>query len=153
MREGLFALEMSAHKSYGFMRACVVLALASGALVAVAFALSAEAAEIRTVRGQVLINEGAGYRVIEGAVRLKAGDAAMAAPQGLGSLSYDDGCTIDVRPGTIAWIGTRSPCTADEDRDPSRDPVPVLQPRVKFDPNWLRDGAALIDGRKPAAGP
>ena len=85
--------------------------------------------------------------------RLKVGDAAIAAPQGLGSLSYDDGCTIDVNPATIAWISAQSPCAADGARALSQDPAPVLQPRVKFDPNWLRDGAALIDGRKPAAGP
>ena len=149
------ALEMAAHKGRGFAGALAarVCASGSGMLAALVVVLCAEAAEIRPIHGQVLVNEGSGYRAIDGPVRLKVGDAAIAAPQGLGSLSYDDGCTIDVNPATIAWISAQSPCAADGARALSQDPAPVLQPRVKFDPNWLRDGAALIDGRKPAAGP
>jgi len=142
---------VSAHHGRRFMRVRVVLACTS--LAAIVLASCAEAAEIRAVRGQILVNAGTGYRPIEGPTRLKVGDAAIAAPQGLGSVSYDDGCTIDLVPGAIAWIGTQSPCAAGEASAASREPAPFLQPRVKFDPNWLRDGVALIDGRKPAAGP
>lgn len=148
-------MEMSAHNARGFGRVHFMLLCASGAAVLAAIVLvsRAEAAEIRPVRGQILVNEGRGYRAIEGSVRLKIGDAAIAAPQGLGLLSYDDGCAIDVVPGAIAWIGPRSPCAAVEGVASSQVPAPVLQPRVKFDPNWLRDGAVLIDGRKSPAGP
>lgn len=147
------ALVVSAHNRCGVRCVRVALARAIGVALAIVFVSGAEAAEIRAVRGQVLVNEGTGYRAVEGPVRLKVGDAVIAAPRGLGSLSYDDGCTIEVAPGAIAWIRPRSPCAAVDGFDPSQDPAPVLQPRVRFDPGWLRDGAVLIDSRKPPAGP
>ncbi len=125
----------------------------SAALVIVVMACPAQAAEIRPVRGSILINSGTGYRAIEGTARLKPGHAAIAAPQALGKLTYEDGCTVDVVPGMIAWIGPRSPCAGSEDPDASRDPPPTLKPRVVFDPAWLTEGAANIDGRIPPVGP
>lgn len=154
-REGLSALQISAHNPRGSTPVRAVLAHSGVAAVLALVVLTSQAvaAEIRAVRGRVLVNQGTGFRAVEGSMQLKIGDAAIAAPHSAGSLSYGDGCTIDVTPGQIVWIGPQSACTALGSGASVRDPAPVLQPRVKFDPNWLRDGAALIDPRKPPAGP
>jgi hypothetical protein len=131
----------------------VVPASLAAAFAAIMMMSPAVSAEIKPIRGEILVNGGTGFRAIEGAVRLKTGDAAIAAPQALGRLTYEDGYTVEVVPGTAAWIGARSPCAAADGTDTTRDPTPVLKPRVVFDPAWLSEGAAMIDGRKPPAGP
>ena len=114
---------------------------------------SAQAAELRSVRGEILVSSGTGYRVIDGPVQVKLGDAVMANPQALGRLTFADGCSMDVVPGAIIWVRSRSPCSAAVDPPPHRDPEPALAPRVVFDPAWLVGAAVLIDGRRLPAGP
>ncbi len=135
------------------MKAICVILCAILAAVAAASRASAQMAEIHPVRGEILVNVGEGYRPIAGVVELKPGDAAMVGSRGLGQLIYADGCRVDVVPGSVVWIRARSPCTANASPAPSRDPEPALEPRMAFDPSWLTEGAALIDSRKPPAGP
>jgi hypothetical protein len=100
--------------------------------------------------GEILVNSGAGYHRIVGAVKLKPGDAAIAEPNAQASLVYDDGCAIDVSPGMVAWVEQTSPCAKMSDR---RDPDPKLSaPRV-FDPSWLDDGVARMTRHRNPAGP
>jgi hypothetical protein len=66
---------------------------------------------------------------------------------------YDDGCTVDIVPGMIAWVGSRSPCAAATGANAARDSELTLKPRIVFDPTWLREGAAMIDPHKLPAGP
>ncbi len=127
---------------------CAVLAAVAAASPALA-----QVAEVSPVHGEILVNAGAGFRVITGAAQLKPGDATFARSKALGRLVYADGCSIVVAPGAVFWIRAQSPCKADAGRPPSRDPEPTLRPGVVFDPAWLAGGAALIDSRKPPAGP
>lgn len=126
---------------------------ASVVLFALGPSLQAQGAEIRPISGEVLVSSGTGFRAVDGATRLSPGDAAMAPQQSLGRLTYDDGCTVDVVPGMIAWVGSQSPCAATAGANSTLDPEPKLKPRIAFDPAWLREGAAMIDPRKLPAGP
>lgn len=110
------------------------------------------AAEIRAVDGKVFVNSGTGFRAIERATALKAGDVAIAEPQALGRVTYEDGCTIDVVPGSIIWITLGSPCAAAAGSTAPRDPDPIVTPSVAFDPAWLVEGVASLDPRKPPTG-
>ena len=109
----------------------------------------AQATKAVPMDGQVLVNTGAGYRVIVDAVELKPGDSVIANFRSLGSLVYPDGCRVEVVPGSIAWVEPLSPCTAAA----ARDPEPKLAAPNAFDPAWLRVGAALVGGGKRPAGP
>ena len=121
------------------------------AVASVALMSSVHAAKIVPRQGEILINSGAGYQRIVGAVELKPGDAAIAAPNGQASLVYDDGCAVDVVPGMVAWVEATSPCAAGAGR--TRDPDPALvAPRV-FEPAWLVGGAARIKRIRNPAGP
>lgn len=109
------------------------------------------AAKIVPIKGNILVTSGAGYQRVDGAMELKPGDAAIAAPDAQASLIYDDGCVVDVKPGMVAWIEPTSPCAAGLGR--TRDPDPTLSAPRAFDPAWLVDGAALIKRNKIPAGP
>lgn len=123
------------------------------ALVAAAPSAWAQVAEVHPLRGEILVQTGSGYKAIQGAVEVRPGDAAIAAPDAIARLVYADGCSVDVVPGSIAWVRARSPCQAASGPPPARDPDPKLVPRAVFDPAWLTDGVAQIDVRKPPAGP
>jgi hypothetical protein len=123
-----------------------------GAIVLVSLAapiVSADAAKVVPVKGEILVNSGAGYQRIDGAVELKPGDSAIANPSAQASLIYDDGCVVDIVPGMIAWSEAISPCRAGGTRDPD----PTLPTPKAFDPAWLLDGAAAIKRQQYPAGP
>jgi len=124
----------------------------ASALIASAMTSPLCAAEIRAIHGKVLANSGTGFRAIESATVLKAGDAAIAAPQALGRVTHEDGCIVDVVPGSIIWITLESPCAAAAGSTALRDPDPIVTPGVVFDPAWLVEGVAALDPRKPSAG-
>lgn len=122
-----------------------------GAIVAVVLlvATMADAAKVVPIKGEILVNTGAGYQRIDGAVELKPGDSAIANPSAQASLIYDDGCVVDILPGMVAWSELTSPCQAGGTRDPD----PTLPTPKAFDPAWLLDGAAAIKRQQYPAGP
>ena len=124
-----------------------------GALVAVvslaATMASADAAKVVPVKGEILVNSGAGYQRIDGAVELKPGDSAIANPSAQATLIYDDGCVVDIVPGMVAWGESTSPCRAGGTRDPD----PTLPTPKAFDPAWLLDGAFSTKRQQRPAGP
>lgn len=133
-----------------------VLSVAFSAMLATIIATcvaAAQVAEVRPARGEILVNTGVGFRAITKTMQLKPGDAALAGDQASGSLIYEDGCRVDVGPGSLVWVRARSPCSADAGPPPPRDPAPTLVPRANWDSSWLAGGAVMIDGRKPPAGP
>ena len=110
----------------------------------------AQATKAVPIDGQVLVNTGAGYRVIVDAVELNPGDSVIANSHSLGSLVYPDGCRVEVVPGTIAWVRAQSPCAAAAAALATRDPDPKLAAPNEFDPAWFHDGVALVRRKNPA---
>ena len=110
----------------------------------------AQAAEIVPVKGEILANSGTGYHPIGERTTLSEGDAVIAAPESQGSLVYADGCTVDVVPGMIAWVGPKSPCSEGAAKAPSPSP---LVPAKTFKRDWLVGGAAMMKRTMIPAGP
>ncbi len=110
---------------------------------------SADAAKVVPVKGEILVNSGAGYHRIDGPVELKPGDSAIANPSAQATLIYEDGCVVDIVPGMVAWGELTSPCRSGR----ARDPDPTLPMPKAFDPAWLLDGAAAIKRQQYPAGP
>jgi len=88
-------------------------ALAAAGLIMVAGQASAAGAtaSLDTIRGQVMVNQGAGYAQAA-ASPLKAGDRVVAMGESSARVTYADGCVISVAPKAMATIGTQSPCAA-----------------------------------------
>lgn len=125
-----------------------------GALLALAVvtltAPPAHAADLVPVKGEILANRGTGYHPVRDRTPLTDGDAVIAAPGALGSLIYADGCTIDVIPGTVAWVGSTSPCASGVTQAES---LPPLSPTKAFKRDWLVGGAASLKRTMIPAGP
>lgn len=62
--------------------------------------------------GTTSINQGRGFQLIFGGVQGNPGDSVMVGPGGSATISYDDGCKVQVNPGRVEVIQSPSPCTA-----------------------------------------
>lgn len=71
-----------------------------------------EAATVTSVSGEMLVNQGAGYRPMSGEGKLNAGSLVMVGAQGSARITYDDGCVVQVAPGRVELVGAQSPCSA-----------------------------------------
>jgi hypothetical protein len=73
---------------------------------------AAAAATVDSIKGRILLNRGDGFEVLAAPAEAKPGDRIMASTGGSAKLLYADGCEVDVRPGAVVTVGTKSPCTA-----------------------------------------
>lgn len=72
---------------------------------------SAHAATLTPVQGEVLLNTGAGYKPVSGAVEVKAGDAVLVNPKGLAQLSYGDCASYEIKPGDVVYVAEKEAIT------------------------------------------
>jgi hypothetical protein len=93
--------------------ASVSLALAA----AISFEAAAVAATVRAVQGQVLVNSGQGYRLVDGSTQLDPGGTVVANPGAIAEVVYGGGCTVTVQPGSVYLIAAQPPC---QRREPTR---------------------------------
>jgi hypothetical protein len=70
------------------------------------------AATLQSGQGDLLVNQGQGFQRVEGRVDANVGDSVMVGPNGSATLSYEDGCQVQVQPGSVTTIGTLSPCAS-----------------------------------------
>jgi hypothetical protein len=75
-------------------------------------AAACRAASIQSIQGEVSVNQGQGFHQINGAVEVKAGDSVMVSPGGSATVSYADGCNVDLHPGAVMVIAALSPCAS-----------------------------------------
>ncbi|MEL6373404.1 MAG: hypothetical protein AAFR04_05500 [Pseudomonadota bacterium] len=75
-------------------------------------AVTAHAATLESVNGNVKVNRGAGFQPVVSGATLKAGDMVMAAPGASAKLSYSGGCKITVAAGAVVAVRKYSPCVA-----------------------------------------
>ena len=84
--------------------------IAASVVVAISFASSAGAATLGSVQGDVLINQGTGFKPVKGGAELRVGDAVMLQPGAQAELNYIDGCKFPVQVGVVVHVGAQSPC-------------------------------------------
>ena len=70
------------------------------------------AATIEPGQGDLSINQGQGYQRVDGRINANAGDVVMVSPGGSATVSYADGCQVNVQPGSVMAIAPLSPCAS-----------------------------------------
>lgn len=91
-----------------FRAAC----LASAVLFAGSAVAATNSATVNPSEGVVLVNRGKGFTQIKQPVRLRVGNSVMVGPDGSALIAYKDGCTVNVKPGTVKTIDAISPCAS-----------------------------------------
>ena len=103
----------------------------AGVIVGLAALSAAHAATtVENLGGTVRVNQGKGYSVLQGAGNVKPGDTIMVDLRGKGRVVYSDGCTVNVKPGSIVTVAEVSPCslTAQSNDDRDRRDASVFPP-------------------------
>jgi hypothetical protein len=78
--------------------------------VALSFGGIARAATVNALQGQVLVNTGQGYRLVDGSIQLEAGATVVANPGAVAQVVYGGGCAVTVQPGSVYQIAGGTPC-------------------------------------------
>jgi hypothetical protein len=79
---------------------------------ALLFATSTWAATLEPAQGDLSINQGQGFQPVNSRIDANVGDAVMVGPNGTATVTYDDGCTVTVQPGSVTTIAPLSPCAS-----------------------------------------
>jgi hypothetical protein len=80
--------------------------------VLLSISMSASAATLQPGQGALSVNQGQGFAPVNSRVDANAGDSVMVGPGGSATVVYDDGCKVDVQPGTVATVAAISPCAS-----------------------------------------
>jgi len=75
---------------------------------------AAWAATVTVSQGQVLVNSGQGYRLVDGSAQLEPGATVVANPGAIAEVVYPGGCTVTVQPGSVYVIASQAPCQKGE---------------------------------------
>ena len=70
------------------------------------------AASLQPGQGDLTINQGQGFQPVNTRVDANVGDYIMVGPAGGATLTYDDGCVVNVPPGMVATVEPISPCAS-----------------------------------------
>jgi hypothetical protein len=70
------------------------------------------AAVVQPGVGDLTINQGKGFKPVTSGATANVGDSVMVGPGGSATITYDDGCKVDVQPGAVATIAPLSPCAS-----------------------------------------
>lgn len=71
---------------------------------------TAAAATLSTVQGTVLVNRGKGFRTASQGGEVQTGDNIMARPGGSATVTFPNGCTMRVDPGTVFTVPPMDHC-------------------------------------------
>jgi hypothetical protein len=126
-------------------KAATVLAVA----LSLTIAGSVHAATVRAVQGQVLVNSGQGYRLVDGSTTLGVGGTVVANPGAIAHVIYPGGCRVTVEPGTIYQIASQPPCQSSEDKGAKDSSTATASSGTN---PWLLAGGALVIGGGVAYG-
>jgi len=69
-------------------------------------------ATVEPGQGNLVINQGQGFQPVNSRIDANVGDSVMVGPDGSATVVYDDGCTVDVQPGSVMTISPISPCAS-----------------------------------------
>lgn len=67
-------------------------------------------ASIAAIKGSVLLNQGQRYEPIRAGMPLAPGDRVLAVKDGVATVTFRDGCRVEVKPGKLLTVGPQSPC-------------------------------------------
>lgn len=98
---------------------------------------SAWAATLQPGQGTLSVNQGQGFQPVNNRIDANVGDSVMVGPNGSATVVYDDGCTVDVQPGSVTTIAPLSPCASGSNAQSN-------------DTNWA--GMAMLAGAAGVAG-
>jgi hypothetical protein len=109
--------------------------LVSAVAVSALTATQAFAATVIPTNGQVMVNQGSGFKEIKGPLEVKAGDTITVKPGSSASISYSSNCLVPVTAGQVATVAPKVPCVVQGSMEqtqanlpPSSPPVPLLGP-------------------------
>lgn len=94
-----------------------IMRLASISLALIALAslnAPARAATVNALKGQVLVNGGQGYRLVDSPTRLGPGGTVVANPGAVAQVVYAGDCRVTVQPGSVYLIAPQPPCQTGE---------------------------------------
>ncbi len=118
------------------------------------------AATVNALQGQVLVNSGQGYRLVDGSIQLAPGATVVANPGAVAQVVYPNGCTVTVQPGSVYLIASQEPCPAmareqvqTNQANPSKRSESTTETggRSGLSPTTLALGAAVIGAGGAAA--
>ena len=69
-------------------------------------------AQVQSVHGKVLINQGKGFVAAFGGVTLKPGDKILVSQQASAVVAYGNGCEVSVSEAKVLTIAKTAPCPA-----------------------------------------
>jgi hypothetical protein len=114
------------------------ISLACASLIGSA-AWAAGTATVDPSHGVVLINRGKGFSQIHRPARVRVGNSVMVGPDGRAVIAYNDGCSVNVEPGTVKTVAALSPCASGSAA--SADPA-----YSQSNGNWCRNNDDNNDG-------
>jgi hypothetical protein len=87
-------------------------------MAALLWSMPADAATVRALQGQVLVNSGQGYRLVDGSTVLEPGATVVANPGAMAQVVYPGGCAVTVQPGSVYVVAAQTPCQNSEPAQP-----------------------------------
>jgi hypothetical protein len=71
---------------------------------------SLRAATLEDIQGEVLVDRGGGFDIINGPTTLNPGDTVIANPGSYAQVVYDGACKVPVQPGNVIAVHKEAPC-------------------------------------------
>lgn len=82
--------------------------------------------------GDLTINQGQGFKPVTSRSSANIGDSVMVGPSGSATLTYEDGCKVNVQPGAVVTVAPLSPCASGSNAQTG----PNYYPDSDNDPLW-----------------
>jgi len=70
------------------------------------------AATLEPGQGNLFVSQGQGFQQVNSRIDTNVGDSVMVGPGGSATIVYDDGCKVDIQPGSVTTIAPLSPCAS-----------------------------------------
>jgi hypothetical protein len=80
-------------------------------MVALLASSTAHAAALSDIKGDVLVNHGAGFAKFDKSIDLAPGDKIKVGKKATAKLVYSDGCSVTIPGGALATVAKQSPCS------------------------------------------
>src|SRR5690242_10169501 len=103
-------------------------------------------------QGDLSISQGQGFKPIHNSTSARVGDMVMVGPGGAATVTYDDGCKVNVQPGAVTTIAPLSPCASGSNAQTPQDtwnwcqanPDQCTPAQVAFLAAWLGVTVAIV---------